>query len=161
MDAQAQTIPEDSVLSSPAPKTVYFDGPVDKANVDWTMNRLSPGDTLVVNSRGGDGKEAHRLAEYINKNGINTHVNSTGQIQSAGALVYAAGKKRTSGKNAQFHFHMGKNYDGTENFGGTVWYFDQLRKRGVDIDKLRQLPILENTITIDPLLAKSIGLITE
>jgi len=158
MDAQAQTIPGDTLLS---PKTIYFDGPVDKANVDWTMERLSPGDTLVVNTRGGDAREAHRFAEFIQKNGINTHINSTGQVQSAGALIYAAGKKRTAGKNAQFHFHMARNPDGSENFEATTWYLDQLQRRGVSIEKLRQLPILENTITIDPLLGKSIGLVTE
>lgn len=161
MDAQAQTIPGDSVLSPPAPKTIYFDGPVDKGNVDWTMQRLSPGDTLVVNTKGGDAQEAHRFAEFISKNNINTHVNSTGQVQSAGALIYAAGKKRTAGKNAQFHFHMGRNSDGTENFEATTWYLQQLQNRGVSIEKLRQLPILENTITLDSLLGRSIGLVNE
>lgn len=161
MDAQAQTIPGDSVLSPQTSKTVYFDGPVDKANVDWTMQRLSPGDTLIVNSRGGDAREAQRFAQFINKNNINTHVNSTGQVQSAGALIYAAGKKRTAGKNAQFHFHMARNLDGSENFEATTWYLDQLRGRGVDLEKLRKLPVLENTITIDPILARSIGLTTE
>ena len=161
MDAQAQTIPEGTVLSSPSPKTIYFDGPVDKKNVDYTMKRLSKGDTLVINSLGGDAREAHRFAEFIQQNGINTHINSTGQVQSAAALMYAAGKKRTAGKNAQFHFHMARNPDGTENVDATTWYFTELGKRGVNIDQLRKFPILQDTITIDPLLGKSIGLITD
>ena len=161
MDAQAQTIPEGTVLSSPGPKTIYFDGPVDKKNVDYTMQRLSRGDTLVINSRGGDAREGHRFAEFIQKNEINTHINSTGQVQSAAALMYAAGKKRTAGKNAQFHLHMGRNQDGSENYEATVWYFTQLKNRGVNLEKLRQLPIIQNTITIDPLLGKSIGLVTD
>ena len=161
MDAQAQTIPEGTVLSSPGPKTIYFDGPVDKKNVDYTMQRLSKGDTLVINSRGGDAREGHRFAEFIQQNEINTHINSTGQVQSAAALMYAAGKKRTAGKNAQFHFHMGRNPDGSENFDATVWYFQELQRRGVNVDMLRKFPILLDTITIDPLLGKSIGLVTD
>lgn len=161
MDAQAQTIPDDSVLSKPGPRTVYFDGPVDKKNVDYTMQRLSKGDTLVINSLGGDAREAHRFAEFIQKNEINTHINSTGQVQSAAALMYSAGRKRTAGKNAQFHFHMARNPDGSENFDATTWYFNELQKRGVNIDLLRKYPILQDTITIDPLLGKSVGLVTD
>ena len=160
MDAQAQTIPGNTVLSKPG-KTVYFDGPVDKKNVDYTMKQLSRGDTLVINSRGGDAREGHRFAEFIQQNEINTHINSTGQVQSAAALMYAAGKKRTAGKNAQFHFHMGRNPDGSENFEATIWYFTELKRRGVNLDMLRGFPILQDTITIDPLLGKSIGLVTD
>lgn len=160
MEAKAQNIGPETVLTS-GPKTVYFDGAVDKANVDYTIRHLKPGDTLAINTRGGDMREAHRLAKYIRDNGINTHANSTAQIQSMGVMIYSAGKKRTAGKNAQFFIHMMRNPDGSENFEATKSYFMWMRERGVDLERMQQLPFIENTLVIDPNVARHIGLVTD
>lgn len=150
----------DTVLAQGAPKTVYFDGPVDKPNVDYTLRRLSPGDTLVINSRGGNGGEALRLAEFIRNNRVNTHVNTTGQAQSAAVIVYAAGHKRTAGKNAQFWLHMGKDKDGNESQELTKQYFQHLLRYGVN-DKITQLPVIQETLTLSPDMGRYVGLVTD
>ena len=150
----------DTLLAQGAPKDVYFDGLVDKANVDYTLQRLSPGDTLVINSHGGNGGEALRLAEYVRTNRINTHVNTTGQAQSAAVIVYAAGNKRTAGKNAQFWMHMGKDKDGVESQELTKQYFQHLLRYGVN-DKIIQLPIVQESLTLSPDMARYVGLVTD
>ncbi len=151
----------ETLLAQAAPQTVYFDGPVDKANVDYTMKRLKPGDTLVINSRGGDGSEAFRLAEFVRQNRINTHVNSTGQVQSSAVMIYAAGVKRTADKNAQFHLHMFKDKQGgTDSMEDTKRYLQTLMRYGVN-ENLGKLPIIENTMTLDPDMARYVGLVTD
>ena len=109
---------------------IPLDGFIDKARVDWVLSQLKKGDRVVINSGGGNLVEANRLAEFIRQNNIDTHVHSTGMAHSSAALVFAAGNKRTAGKNAQFMIHPATK-DGDISQPGIAYVQNRLIQLGV------------------------------
>lgn len=109
---------------------IPLDGFIDKARVDWVLSKLKPGDRLVINSPGGQLGEADRLADYVRKNNINTHVFATGIAHSSAALVFAAGVKRTAGRNAQFMIHPATK-GGAMDAAGIAYLQNKLVNLGV------------------------------
>lgn len=59
--------------------------------------------TLVLNSPGGNVREARRMAETVLANGIATHVSN--ECSASCLLVFMAGQQRTLGPGAQLGFH--------------------------------------------------------
>ncbi len=84
---------------------VRLEGFIDGDSVILVAWQLKPGDTLMLNSKGGYLHPAAVLADNIRKYGINTHVRSTAECQSACVLIFASGVKRTVGKNVMFFLH--------------------------------------------------------
>ncbi|CUI78141.1 hypothetical protein [Cognatishimia activa] len=59
--------------------------------------------TLILNSPGGNVREARRMAETVMANGISTHV--ANECSASCLLVFMAGQQRTLGPGAQLGFH--------------------------------------------------------
>ena len=142
-------------------KTVYLDGPIDSKIIDYTIGRLSAGDTLVLNSQGGSVKEAYRLSEFVRSKKIETHVNSTGWCLSACVLIFSSGVKRTAGKQALWLIHSAKTGEGVPSKDATLWLLTQMVKYGVS-ERVAYLPVFnDEELPINYVLARYIGLVTD
>ena len=142
-------------------ETVYLDGDIDSKIIDVTLAKLSPHDTLVLNSQGGLVKDAYRLSEFVRANKIKTRVNSTGWCLSACVLIFAAGVERSAGKNALFLIHSARDENGKPTKDGTLWLLTQLMKYGVS-ERIAYLPVFnEDEMPINYVLAKYVGLVTD
>ena len=142
-------------------ESVYLDGNIDSKIIDATLAKLSPRDTLVLNSQGGLVKDAYRLSEFVRANGIKTRVNSTGWCLSACVLIFAAGVERSAGKNALFLIHSARDENGKPTKDGTLWLLTKLVEYGVS-ERIAYLPVFEgDEMPINYVLAKFVGLVTD
>jgi hypothetical protein len=49
---------------------------------------------MILDSEGGNGHSARRLAKYVNDNNISTYISGVAKCRSACAIIFLAGKKR-------------------------------------------------------------------
>ena len=138
---------------------IPLDGMIDKVMVDDVLQRLKPGDRLIINSRGGNLREADRLAKFVQENGIDTHAAATAWLQSSAVLVFAAGKNRTAGKNLNFTLHPVLDADtGKPDPQSTAWFRDRLIGLGIS-NQVGAVLGRHEGMTFGYDAAKSIGLV--
>ncbi|MAG12576.1 hypothetical protein CL630_02060 [bacterium] len=143
-------------------KTVNVVGKITPKYIESVLRELEPGDTIHVNSRGGDVAAAFKLAQFIRKNDINIHLHSTGLCRSACVLFFACGVKRTAGKRAQFFIHPPiVRETGNPYFALTFWLYYELIECGVSPD-IKLLPPTRDDVLIVPYeLAGKLNLVNE
>ena len=148
------------VLISPPTqaKVVNLDGVIDFDLVWSIRSQLAPGDTLNLNSPGGDVLYAFDLARYVRVNKIDTHVNSTARCSSGCVLIFAAGIRRTAGRGVIFYLHSVGGFGGvgvstelTQRFTRKLIYYGV--KQPIVLDPLG--------VNLDYEWAKAINLITD
>lgn len=98
--------PEFVVKVLPSGKEIEISGGIRTGSADKFIALLECTpyvETIHINSSGGRIKEALKIAQLIHRNGLNTYVSTSSE--SAGSLIFLAGKKRFAKKSSKLGFH--------------------------------------------------------
>ena len=86
------------------------------------MLRIDPDryDRIELNSRGGSLRAARRIAWFVRKGGLATHISNFGYCASACVLIFQAGVRRTAGEKAILMLHSATARNGGKRLRTTT-----------------------------------------
>ena len=118
-------------MAGAAAQTFHLDSKITQALAERVLS-IDPHSNLTIelNSPGGSLRAALKIARFIRRNGLSTHVRADGRCSSACLLVLQAGVRRTAGEGAQLIIHAASNAVGHPSIAATRRYVSAMVEFG-------------------------------
>lgn len=120
---------------------LVYSGQIQNGDYDdflVSLDKIKP-DMVVLDSPGGDVREAMWIGMEIQKRGLNTSLRSNQICTSACALVFFAGRMKFLSRGASIGLHSAANTDGAASLEGTALMEGYLLALGVPAELLQRM----------------------
>jgi hypothetical protein len=122
-------------------KALVYNGMIEPGDFDLFLAALNTAraNTVIIDSPGGDVREAIRIGLETHRRGLNTHLRSNHICASACALIFFAGQRKFLSRSASIGLHMARTREGDPSLAGTSLIEGYLLAMGVPAGVLSRM----------------------